>query len=126
MNFVVVFSFLTQNLNRTGLDRKLETTLEGDYVKMIWDTCVPQKSSTFAYFFKRIIHLCQLHITYQKANNIVLKFIEEDLQNFELLKATLRLNLRTIQYVYSLLFPKIYSRTNKFGINNNLQFDFFN
>ena len=126
MNFVVVFSFLTQNLNRTGLDRKLETTLEGDYVKMIWDTCVPQKFSTFAYFFKRIIHLCQLHITYQKANNIVLKFIEEDLQNFELLKATLRLNLRTIQYVYSLLFPKIYSRTNKFGINNNLQFDFFN
>ena len=92
---------------------------------MIWDTCVPQKFSTFAYFFKKIIHLCQLHITYQKANNIVLKFIEEDLQNFELLKAALRLNLRTIQYVYSLLFPKIYSRTNKFGINNKLQFDFF-
>ena len=125
MNFVVVFSFLTQNLNPTGLDRKLETTLERDYVKMIWDTCVPHKFSTFVYFFKKIIHLCQPHITYQKANNIVLKFIEEDLQNFELLKAALRGNLRTIQYVYSLLFPKICNRTNKFGINNKLQFDFF-
>ena len=125
MNFVVVFSFLTQNLNPTGLDRKLETTLERDYVKMIWDTCVPHKFSTFVYFFKKIIHLCQPHITYQKANNIVLKFIEEDLQNFELLKAALRGNLHTIQYVYSLLFPKIYNRTNKFGINNKLQFDFF-
>ena len=123
MNFVVVFSFLTQNLNPTGLDRKLEATLERDYVKMIWDTCVPHKFSTFIYFLKKFILLCQPHITYQKANNIVLKFIEEDLQNFELLKAALRGNLRTIQYLYSLLFPKIYNRTNKFGINNKLQFD---
>ena len=30
-NFVInVFFFLTQNLNPTGLDRKLETSLEGD------------------------------------------------------------------------------------------------
>ena len=35
-NFVIdVFSFLTQNLNPTGLDRKLETPFERDYVKMI-------------------------------------------------------------------------------------------
>ena len=32
--------------------------------------------------------------------------------------------MRTIQYVYSLLFPKIYNRTNRFGINNQLHFDF--
>ena len=40
------------------------------------------------------------HITYQKTNNIVLKF------------------------VYSLLFLKIYKRTGRFGINNKLHFDF--
>ena len=35
-NFVIdVLSFLTQNLNPTGLDRKLETPFERDYVKMI-------------------------------------------------------------------------------------------
>ena len=35
-NFVIdVFLFLTQNLNPTGLDRKLETPFERDYVKMI-------------------------------------------------------------------------------------------
>ena len=39
VNFVVdAFSFLTQILNPTGLDRKRETALERDYVKMIWDT----------------------------------------------------------------------------------------
>ena len=32
-NFVInVFSFLTQNLNPAGLDRRLETSLERDYV----------------------------------------------------------------------------------------------
>ena len=39
-NFVInVLSFLTQNLNPTGLDRKLETTLKRDYVKIIWYSC---------------------------------------------------------------------------------------
>ena len=65
-----------------------------------------------------------MHITYPKATNIVVKFAEEDIQNIDLLKSALRNHLRTIQYVYSLLFPKIYNRTNKFGINNKSQFDF--
>ena len=49
-NIVIdVFSFLTQNLNPTGLDRKLEILLERNYVKMIWDSCVPHKFSKFIY-----------------------------------------------------------------------------
>ena len=78
-NFIVeVFSFLKQNLNSNGLDRKLETTLEREYVKLIWNTCVPHKFSKFMYLKENFIDLCQPHITYQKANNIALKFIEED------------------------------------------------
>ena len=46
------------------------------------------------------------------------------MQNIDLLKSALRNHSQTIQYVYSLLFPKIYNRTNKFGINNKLHFDF--
>ena len=35
-NFVIdAVLFLTQNLNPTGLDRKLETLLERDYIKLI-------------------------------------------------------------------------------------------
>ena len=86
---------------------------------------MPLKFSKLIYLKENFIDLCQPHITYQKANNIVLKFIEEDPQNFELLKATLKEHLRIIQYLYSLLFPKIYNKTNKFGINNESQFDFF-
>ena len=57
---------------------------------------MPGKFSKFIYLKENFIDLCQPHITYQKANNIVLKFIEEDLQNFELLQATLREHLRII------------------------------
>ena len=46
------------------------------------------------------------------------------MQNINLLKSALRNHLRTMQYVYSLLFPKNYNRTNKFGINNKSHFDF--
>ena len=69
------------------------------------------------------IELSQPHITYQKANNIVVKVIE-DVQNIDFLKSALRNHLQTIQHVYSLLFPKIYSRTNRFGINNKSHIDF--
>ena len=41
-----------------------------------------------------------------------------------MLKSALRDHLQTIRYVYSLLFPKIYKITNRFGINNKLHFDF--
>ena len=81
-----VFSFLTQNVNPTGLDRKLETPLERDYVKMIWDSRVPHKLTKFIYQKENFIELSQLHTAYQKANNIVLKFVEEDAQNIDLLK----------------------------------------
>ena len=63
-------------------------------------------------------------MTYQKANNIVVKFVEEDMKNIDLLKSALGNRLQKIQYVYSLLFPKICNRINKFGINNKSHFDF--
>ena len=75
-NFVIdVFSFSTRNLNPTGLDRKPEASLERDYVKMIWDSCVPNKFSKFIYQKENFIELSQPHITYQ---------------NIDLLKCALR------------------------------------
>ena len=79
-NFVInIFSFLKQNLNPTGLDRKLGTLLKRDYIKMIWDSCVLHKFTQFIYLKEHFIELSQPHITYQKANNIVVKFVEEDM-----------------------------------------------
>ena len=62
-NFAIdVFSLLTQNLNSTGFDRKLEIPLERDYVKMIWDSCVQHELSKFIYQIENVIELSQPHI----------------------------------------------------------------
>ena len=59
-NFVIdVYSFLIQNLNPTDLDRKLETSLKTNYLKMIWDSCVPRKFSKFIYQKENFIELSQ-------------------------------------------------------------------
>ena len=91
---------------------------------MVWGTCVQHKFTKFIFLKENFIELSQSHVAYQNANNIVVKFVEEDVQNTDLLKSALRNHLRTIQYVYTLLFPKIYNRTNRFGIKNKSHFDF--
>ena len=106
-NFVIyVFSFLTQNLNPSRLDRKLKTSLERDYIKMIWDSCVPLKFSKFIYQKENFIELSQPHITYQKVNNIILKFVDKDAQNIDLLKSALRDHLRQSSMFIPYFFQK--------------------
>ena len=64
-------------------------------------------------------------LTYQKANGIVKKFIEESSNNINPLKFKIEKNFKIVQYVYSLLYPKINNRINNFGIQNKNSFDFF-
>ena len=63
-------------------------------------------------------------LTYQKANIFVLNYIDKDKQNVELLKLAIKNNLQTIQFCYSILYPKIYARTNAFGVQNKGKCDF--
>ena len=70
-NFVLdVFSFLTQNLNPSGLERKLETLLKRGYIKMIWDSCVPHRFTKFIYpsLFKRKFY-CALSAAYNMSKS---------------------------------------------------------
>ena len=69
--------------------------------------------------------LPETQVTYQKASDILNEFLEQNqTENFDLLKESLVENIDLIRYVYSTLFPKIYNRTNVFGIRNKSNFDF--
>ena len=46
------------------------------------------------------------------------------MENFQILKKKIQEKFKTIHYVYSLLYPKIYNRVNSFGIENKTNFDF--
>ena len=123
--FVVdIMTFLVQNLNLLGLERKLETDTERNHVKMIWDKCLPRKFTVFVLTEKNYFALSETQITYQKANDIVHDFIADADENFMLLKNTLDENIGLIRYVYSTYFPKIYNRTNVFGIRSRTVFGY--
>ena len=114
-----------QNLNPLVLDRKLETDTERNHVKMIWDKCLPRKLTMFVLTEKNYFALSETQITYQKANDIIHDFIAEDEdENFKSLKNAFVENIGLVRYVYLTYFPKIYNRTNVFGIRNKTVFDY--
>ena len=106
------------------LDRKLDNENERLYVKVLWDECLPHAFTRFIYKSENYNVLSNPKLTFQKANEIVKKFIEENSNNINLLKFKIDKNFKIIQYVYSLLYPKIYNRINKSGIQNKNSFDF--
>ena len=112
-------------MNPIGLDRKLDSDFERNQLKMIWDVCVPRSFTKYIFKEDNFTELSKQSLTYQKANNIVLSYIDKDKQkNIDLLKLAIKNNLLTIQFSYSMLYPKIYARTNAFGIQNKAKFDF--
>ena len=65
------------------------------------------------------------NVTYQKANEIVKQFIFEDPNRINTLKYKIEEIFSLIHYIYSMLFSKIYNRTNNFGIQNKNDFDYY-
>ena len=126
-SFVVdILSFLVQNFNPVNLDVKLDTEKERETIKFLRDECIPNEFVQFIYKQKYYNQISQPNLTYQKAHTIVKEYLFEDLNRINQLKYKLEEKFNLIHYVYSLLFSKIYNRTNTFGINkkNNFEFHF--
>ena len=90
----------------------------------MWDICPPHVFTLFIYLKDNHTILSSPNLTYQKANTIVKRFIEQDIKNIDVLRAKIQENFKIIHYIYSLLYPKIYDRVNNFGIQNKTQFEF--
>ena len=80
----------------------------------------------FIYKHKYFTQISQPSLTYQKANTIVKEYLMEDQNRINQLKFKIEEKFELIHYIYSLLFSKIYSRTNTFGMQkkNNFEFHF--
>ena len=62
--------------------------------------------------------MCFNEITYQKANATVKNFVRDHPNELVLLKRYLAENVKVMQWLYVTLYPKYYSRNNKFDIQN--------
>ena len=77
------------------------------------------------YKIENYVVISKPNLTYQKANDIVKNFLKEHSNEINLLKYKVEEKFKSIHYIYSLLFNKIYSRTSQFGIQNKTNFYFY-
>ena len=113
---------MLQNFNPINIDRKVDTEDEQLMINFIWEVCVPYEFATEIYKLLNYQILADPKLTFQKANQIVKKWIVSYDKKTELCKKIAE-NFESIHYVYSSLYPKVYSRINQFGIKNKSEFD---
>ena len=89
---------------------------------MLWDECIEKT------FYKHIcendnfVYLNRKNVLYSKTAQIVLDYLNKDTSNIVLLRKFLQNHMKTIQFVYSRCFSKIYYLIEKHGINLKSEF----
>ena len=97
-----------QNFNPINLERKLDSETEKEMVKFLWDECITHDFVRYMYKIENYAVISKPNITYQKANEIVKNFINEDKNRINYLKFKIEEKFKLIHYIYSLLFSKIH------------------
>ena len=119
-----IFSFLLQTLNPTQLDRKSNSETDKSYVKMLWEKCIPRELCKFVYFKENFMQLSQSKITFQKANDVIKVFVEQDETDTEFSQQYLKEYAITYQFLVATLYTKIYLSSNNFRIHSKSIFDY--
>ena len=90
-------------------------------IAFLWEACLPSSLLSEIYIPENYQIIADQKLTYQKANKIVKKWIGTT--NASEVYSIIASNFKSIHYIYSSLFPKVYSRINSFGIKNKGNFD---
>ena len=91
-------------------------------IHFIWEKCVPYELAAEIYKQPNYQIIADPKLMYNRANQIVKNWVINFEKKNELVQI-IKENFRYIHYVYSCLYPKIYSRINQFGIKNKSEFD---
>ena len=118
LNFILdILSFLLQNFNPINIDRKVDTEDERLMISFIWEVCVPYEFAAEIYKSPNYQIIANPKLTFQKANQIVKSWIVSYNKRNELCQM-IKENFKSLHYIYSTLYPKIYSKISQFGIKN--------
>ena len=100
----------------------MDTEDEQLMLQFLWEKCVPYELTAEIYKSPNYQILADPKLTFQRANQIVKNWIVPYQKKNELSKM-INDNFKHIHYIYSCLYPKIYSRVNQFGIKNKSEFE---
>ena len=123
-NFVVdCFTFMIMYLNPFYLERKFESTIERDFVNVLWSYLMPNELYRHISGEANIKILIKIKIKYQDAKDIMIAFLSNDPNNIIILSDFLEKNAILYQFLFANLFPKCFSRINDYGINAKTLFN---
>ena len=119
-----ILTFIVQYLNIFLLDIKLETDLEKNMLAFIWQNCLPFNLTNFVSSEDNYYTLTKNNLKFKDVYLIIQNYMSLNEGNYNEAKEMLKKNFDQIRFVFSNLFPKIYSRTNETGREIKSKFDY--
>ena len=123
-NFVTdCFTFMILYLNPFYLERKFESSIERDFIHVLWNYLMPNELYRHISDEANIKTLIKIKIKYQDVKDIINAFLSKDPFNIDVLSDFLEKNAILYQFLFGNLFPKCFSRINDYGINAKTLFN---
>ena len=117
-NFILdIFVLLVKNLNPFSLNRKVSDKIKHEMVYIIWRECIPADFYRYICEEAHFIYLNGRDVCHSGILEIVGKFIDQSKENLRMLQEYLARYKDIYQYVYSHLFPEIYTTSEKRGFD---------
>ena len=112
-----VFVLLVKNLNPFSLTRKITDKTKHEMVYLLWRECIPSEFYRYICEEKNFIYLNGRDVGQPGVLEIVEGFINQGKQNLRMLQEHLARFKDICQYVYSHVFPEIYTTSEKRGFD---------
>ena len=117
-NFIfAIYLMMTKNLNPFLLDRKLNYPNKHEMVYMMWKECMPTQFYRFICKEENFLYLNGKNVLQPKVSEILTNVLEENKNNYVLLRSNLSQYKNIFQYAYSNVFPAIYCGTERRGFD---------
>ena len=112
-----VYVLLVKNLNPFSLSRKVTVKTKHEMVYMLWRECIPSEFYRYICKEKDFIYLNGRDVGQTGALEIVGGFINLGKENLRMLQEHLARYKDIYQYVYSHVFPEVYTTSEKRGFD---------
>ena len=112
-----IYVLTAKNINPFSLERKIFDKKNREMINMFWEDCNEPSFYKHIYQPDNFLYLNGKNVIYPRVAEIVMNYIEADNKNFDKLKRKLIENKKIFQFVYSSVYPEVYSFVEKRGVN---------
>ena len=121
-----IYVSTAKNINPFSLERKIFDKKNREMINMFWEDCNEPSFYKHIYQPDNFLYLNGKNVIYPRVAEIVMNYIEADDKNFDKLKRKLIENKKIFQFVYSSVYPEVYSFVEKRGVDmrNNFHLKF--